>query len=412
MKISSLPAGIAWRYLRAPKSHSAVGAISVISVAGVAVATAAIVCVLSVFNGFKGLLADNLDLLAPDVLVTPATGKTFSNADSIAAEIAAVDGVATVMPAVTDNALAIYDSREMPVTLRGVVPQTYSRITSIDSLFLAGQGMAHYSPDMAAISVGVAQQLGIGAQASDLFLFAPRREGRVNLANPMASFLTDSVSVEGVFQSFQSEYDEKTVICDISAARELFQYTTEATEFEVMINEDADLSGVTDGISKALGDTATVKDRFRQQETHFRMVSIEKWMTFLLLIFILLIASFNIISTLCMLIIEKQSSMSTMSALGMTKGKIGKIFWWESLYVSLTGGIGGITLGVALCLIQEKFGIIKLGGDPDLLVVHAYPVIVEWTDLIIAFIPVIIIGMITACISAAFARSRITATET
>ena len=411
MKACSLPAGIAWRYLRAPKSHAAVGAISVISVAGVAVATAAIVCVLSVFNGFKGLLSDNLNLLAPDILVTPSSGKTFSNADSIATEISALDGVATVMPAVTDNALAIYDSREMPVTLRGVVPQTYSRITSIDSLFVGGHGVAGYSPDMAAISVGVAQQLGIGAQASDLFLFAPRREGRVNLANPMASFLTDSVSVEGVFQSLQSEYDEKTVICDISTARELFQYTTEATEFEVETQEGADISEVAAAISSVLGDSAVVKDRFRQQETHFRMVSIEKWMTFLLLIFILMIASFNIVSTLCMLIIEKQSSMATMSALGMSRRQIGATFWWESIFVSLAGGVSGIILGVTLCLAQEKFGLIKLGGDPDLLVVNAYPVIVEWTDLIIAFIPVIIIGMTTACISAAFARSRITATE-
>lgn len=407
MKIGSLPARIAWRYLRAPKSHSAVSAISIISVVGVAIATAAIVCVLSVFNGFRGLLSDTLDLLAPDVLVTPATGKTFADADSLLNIINKIDGVGTAMPTVTDNALAIYNAKEMPITLRGVVPEIYSEITEIDSLFVNGEGIAGYSPDDAAVSVGVAQQLGTGAGSEGLFLFAPRREGRVNLSNPMASFLTDSVSVRGIFQSLQSEYDENTVICDISTARELFQYTTEATAIEINTDPDADISGVASEINKALGEKAVVKDRFQQQETHFRMVNIEKWMTFLLLIFILMIASFNIISTLCMLIIEKQSSMATMSALGMNRRQIGKTFWWESIYVSLAGGIGGIIIGVALCLIQEKFGLIKLGGDPDILVVHAYPVIVEWSDLLVALIPVAVIGIITAWISAAFARSRV-----
>ncbi len=407
MKIGSLPARIAWRYLRAPKSHSAVSAISIISVVGVAIATAAIVCVLSVFNGFRGLLSDTLDLLAPDVLVTPATGKTFADADSLLNIINKIDGVGTAMPTVTDNALAIYNAKEMPITLRGVVPEIYSEITEIDSLFVNGEGIADYSPDDAAVSVGVAQQLGTGAGSEGLFLFAPRREGRVNLSNPMASFLTDSVSVRGIFQSLQSEYDENTVICDISTARELFQYTTEATAIEINTDPDADISGVASEIHKALGEKAVVKDRFQQQETHFRMVNIEKWMTFLLLIFILMIASFNIISTLCMLIIEKQSSMATMSALGMNRRQIGKTFWWESIYVSLAGGIGGIIIGVALCLIQEKFGLIKLGGDPDILVVHAYPVIVEWSDLLVALIPVAAIGIITAWISAAFARSRV-----
>lgn len=407
MKIGSLPARIAWRYLRAPKSHSAVSAISIISVVGVAIATAAIVCVLSVFNGFRGLLSDTLDLLAPDVLVTPATGKTFADADSLLNIINKIDGVGTAMPTVTDNALAIYNAKEMPITLRGVVPEIYSEITEIDSLFVNGEGIAGYSPDDAAVSVGVAQQLGTGAGSEGLFLFAPRREGRVNLSNPMASFLTDSVSVRGIFQSLQSEYDENTVICDISTARELFQYTTEATAIEINTDPDADISGVASEINKALGEKAVVKDRFQQQETHFRMVNIEKWMTFLLLIFILMIASFNIISTLCMLIIEKQSSMATMSALGMNRRQIGKTFWWESIYVSLAGGIGGIIIGVALCLIQEKFGLIKLGGDPDILVVHAYPVIVEWSDLLVALTPVAAIGIITAWISAAFARSRV-----
>ncbi len=407
MKLSALPARIAWRYLRAPKSHSAVSAISIVSVVGVAVATAAIICVLSVFNGFRGLLNDKLDTLAPDVLITPAKGKTFANADSIAGIVADMPSVEEVMPAVVDNALAISESREMPVTLRGVDPEAYARITSVDSIIFEGAKMKDLTPADAVVSVGTGQQLAIYATGGTLLLFAPRREGRVNLANPMSSFLTDSVSVAGIFQAMQSDYDNNTVICDITTARNLFQYTTEATQLEVKATPGTDLPALASDIELSLGPNALAKDRARQQQTNFRMVEIEKWVTFLLLIFILLIASFNIISTLCMLIIEKQHSMATLSALGMSRKSIGATFWWESMYVSMSGGIAGIITGLALCLIQEHFGLIKLGGDPEAMIITAYPVAVEWGDVLIALAPVTIIGLAAASIASAFARSRI-----
>lgn len=407
MKLSALPARIAWRYLRAPKSHSAVSAISIVSVVGVAVATAAIICVLSVFNGFRGLLNDKLDTLAPDVLITPAKGKTFANADSIAGIVADMPSVEEVMPAVVDNALAISESREMPVTLRGVDPEAYARITSVDSIIFEGAKMKDLTPADAVVSVGTGQQLAIYATGGTLLLFAPRREGRVNLANPMSSFLTDSVSVAGIFQAMQSDYDNNTVICDITTARNLFQYTTEATQLEVKATPGTDLPALASDIEISLGPNALAKDRARQQQTNFRMVEIEKWVTFLLLIFILLIASFNIISTLCMLIIEKQHSMATLSALGMSRKSIGATFWWESMYVSMSGGIAGIITGLALCLIQEHFGLIKLGGDPEAMIITAYPVAVEWGDVLIALAPVTIIGLAAASIASAFARSRI-----
>lgn len=407
MKLSALPARIAWRYLRAPKSHSAVSAISIVSVVGVAVATAAIICVLSVFNGFRGLLNDKLDTLAPDVLITPAKGKTFANADSIADIVADMPSVEEVMPAVVDNALAISESREMPVTLRGVDPEAYARITSVDSIIFEGAKMKDLTPADAVVSVGTGQQLAIYATGRTLLLFAPRREGRVNLANPMSSFLTDSVSVAGIFQAMQSDYDNNTVICDITTARNLFQYTTEATQLEVKATPGTDLPALASDIELSLGPNALAKDRARQQQTNFRMVEIEKWVTFLLLIFILLIASFNIISTLCMLIIEKQHSMATLSALGMSRKSIGATFWWESMYVSMSGGIAGIITGLALCLIQEHFGLIKLGGDPEAMIITAYPVAVEWGDVLIALAPVTIIGLAAASIASAFARSRI-----
>ncbi|MDE6421835.1 MAG: ABC transporter permease [Muribaculaceae bacterium] len=406
---NTLPARIAWRYLRAPKSHSAVSAISVISVVGVAVATAAIICVLSVFNGFRSILSDKLDILAPDVMVTPAVGKTFTDGDSVANVIAEVSGVDMALPAVVDNALAIVDGREMPITLRGVDFQRYPELTRVDSIITGGRKLASLDTKDVVASVGVARQLGFYNGDVPMLIFAPRREGRVNMANPMASFLTDSVNVADIFQAMQTDYDENNVICDISVARDLFQYDAEATAIEVKATPGTDVVRLGTEISNRLGPDFTVKDRYRQQEMNFRMVEIEKWVTFLILIFILVIASFNIVSTLCMLVLEKQQSMATLLALGLSRRKIGGIFWWESMYVALIGGISGVILGLALCLLQEYFGLIRLGGDPSMLVIQAYPVKVEFMDIIYSLIPVILIGLCTAWTASAFARSRLSA---
>ncbi|MBD5310521.1 MAG: ABC transporter permease [Bacteroides sp.] len=405
----TIPARIALRYLRAPKSHSAVSAISIISVVGVAVATAAIVCVLSVFNGFRTLLADRLDTLAPDVLVVPAEGKVFSDGDSIASIAAKIDGVETVMPSVRENALAIFNSREMPVTLHGVDLPVYSRITSLDSLLITGGGQPIADDELtkAIVSIGTASQLGIGETDEPLMIFAPKREGRVNLANPMASFLTDSVRIGGIFQAMQSDYDEKTVICDIGVARDLFQYDNEATSLEIKLKEGADTDKTVKALAEKLGEGAVVKDRLRQQEMNFRMISIEKWVTFLLLIFILVIASFNIISTLCMIVLDKQSSLGTLRAVGMRKGSIAAIFRWESIFVTLEGGAAGIVLGLVLCLLQEHFGLIRLAGDPERMVVTAYPVVVKWWDVAIAAVPVVATGLFTALIAGTFAVRKL-----
>ncbi|MDE6298746.1 MAG: ABC transporter permease [Muribaculaceae bacterium] len=411
MSLFSLPTRIACRYLRAPKSHSAVSAIAIISVVGVAIATAAIVCVLSVFNGFRSLLVDRLDTLAPDVMITPSSGKTFADADSLAEAVGSIKGVEIAMPSVTDNALAIFNSREMPVTLRGIDPALYSRITSLDSLIRqrdeAAAPVAALSPSEVVLSIGTAAQLGIGETDQPLLIFAPRREGRVNLTNPIASFITDSVYSKGIFQSFRNEYDENYIICDISTARNLFQYDTEGTAIEVKTLPGADPSEVARSIEKRFGNSVIVKDRLQQQEINFRMISIEKWVTFLLLIFILIIASFNIISTLCMLVLDKQNSLATLSALGMSRGKIAAVFRRESLIVSLTGGVAGLILGVGLSLLQQHFGLIRLAGDPSNMVVTAYPVVVVPSDVVVAFIPVAVIGVLTALIAGAFARGRI-----
>ena len=408
-----LSARIAWRYLCSKKSHSAVGAISAVSICGIAVATAAIICVLSVFNGFKELIVERVDTLTPDVMVTPAKGKIFPNADSLATILRTLPEVKTVTPTILENALALYDGRETPVSIKGVDFDEYSKVTAVNSLIIDYQkpDSANLLP-VSTLSVGAALRLA-AHPGNRVLLFTPRREGRVNLSNPAASFLQDSVLVTGVYRSNQSEYDENRLLVDIDLARDLLQYDTEASAIELKAAD-----GVTDeqlavAVSTRLNPSSpatqkpyVVKDRLRQQEMNFRMISIEKWVTFLLLFFILIIASFNIVSSLSMLVIEKENSMATLKALGMSRLRISSVFRWESVFVTLVGGVSGIILGLVLSLLQQQFGLIKLQGDPDTLIIRAYPVVVDPTDILITLIPLIAIGFLAAVITGSFARSR------
>lgn len=407
-------AGIAWRYLVSKKSHSAVGAISVVSICGMAVATAAIICVLSVFNGFKGIIADRLDTLSPDIIAVPLKGKVFEDADSIAKRIENIDGVEIASPTLTDNALALCKSREMPVTLKGVDLNNFRKITALDSLIIDRSAQVASIPDSessdAIFSIGAAA--GISAVPEDeVLLFTPIREGRVNLSNPAASFLTDSVTVTEVFRSDQSQFDENLVIVNIDLARDLLQYDSEASAIEILASRGSEITKLTSEISRAIGPRFAVKDRLRQQEMNFRMISIEKWVTFLLLFFILVIASFNIISSLSMLVIEKEKSISTLRAMGFSRRGIGSIFFWESIFVTIIGGISGIAIGIILTLMQEHWGLIKLQGDPGTLTVASYPVHLDPADILITMMPIVIIGFATALITATYARARSRSSE-
>ena len=407
MSRAPLALKIAWRYLMAPKSHGAVNAISIISVVGVAVATAAIVIVLSVFNGFKYHLNARLDTLTPDISVMPALGKVIENGDSLAEVLRKFPGIEESMAEVSDNALVIADSKEMPITLKGVTPEIFSKITSIDSLLLDGSPLNDYSSSQASVAVGVAQRLGFYSAGDTLLVFTPKRHGRVNMANPISSFLTDSLEISSIFRTMQTEFDDNTVICDIETVRALYQYDNEATSIQLKVSSGMDPVVIASKIREQLGDDFIVKDRLQQQEVNFRMVAIEKWITFILLTFILVIASFNIISTLCMLILDKGNSIHTLSHIGLSRRRVGNIFWWESILVTLFGAGAGLILGLVVSLLQEKFSLLKLAGDPESLVIQAYPVKVEWLDLGVTLIPIVIIGLITAWISEAFARGRL-----
>ncbi|MDE5846500.1 MAG: ABC transporter permease [Muribaculaceae bacterium] len=406
---NNIPFIIALRYLFAKKSHSAVNAIALVSVAGVAVATAAVVCVLSVFNGFQAVLTERMDTLSPDFMVTPREGKTIANGDSLAAEIGRIKGVETATPTLTDNALGFFGGRETPITLKGVVPEQYSKVTAIDSLLIGGGTTLRdaTSANPALLSIGLAYKLSMFDYTQPLMVFAPKRTGRFNPANPAAAFVMDSVYVADVFQSLQDTYDENCLFTDISLVRDLLLYDREATAIEIKAAAGADTGALLDRISRQVGDRYEVKDRLMQQQLNFRMVQIEKWMTFLLLFFILVIASFNIVSTLSMLVLEKQDSMRTLSAMGMSRRQIASVFRWESVLVSLFGAIAGLALGAALCLLQEKFGFITIANGGVDEAAMAYPVRLEGMDLLITLAPIAAITAICAWVAGSFANSRL-----
>lgn len=390
---------IAVRYLLSRKSMGAVNVISRISVAGVAVATAATLCVLSVFNGFSELAASRLSKLDPELRIEPAEGKTIADADSLAAAIGAMEGVSRALPVVEERALAVYDGRQMPVTMMGVA-DGFGDMTAIDDIIIDGEYLqADGDYSCATLSVGSAISLAArpGFRAM-LRLYAPRRRGRVNPANPMASFRADSLIVSGVYELEQSEYDADRVIVPLQVARRLLDYTTEATAIAVGTCR-SDAGATASRLRAALGPDYIVKNRLQQQEQSFRMIAVEKWITFVMLAFIVVVASFNVVSTMSMLIIEKRDNMATLSAMGATPRMIRGIFMWESWLISLAGGLAGIVLGVALCLAQEWGGFIKLGGDPSQLSVTVYPVSLSGADIAVVLAMTAAVGLLIGMVA-------------
>lgn len=399
---------IAIRYLFSKKTHNAVNIISLVAVTGVAVATMAIVCILSVFNGFSDLAARQLSRLDPEVKITPASGKTISNGDSLASVIASLPQVAAAVPTIQEQALAIFDQRQIPITLKGITDD-FQSINSIDSLIIDGAfSLRNRELSYATLSVGASMSLK--AYPGDfrwLRIYVPKRTGRINTSNPMSAFRTDSMLVGGVFRVEQQEYDADMIIIPLENARQLLQYTTEASAIEVSLTPGVPATEAITQIKRIIGTDYSVKDRMAQQEQSFRMISVEKWITFVMLAFILVIASFNIISTLSMLVIEKDENIRTFNALGASQSVIARVFMLEGWLISIAGGCIGIITGVALCLIQQYFGVIKLNADPSTLTIDAYPVIVNWLDLLIVFALVFIIGLLTSLTTLLFTRNRV-----
>lgn len=405
--MSLLSSRIALRYFISAKSHGAVNVISFISVAGVAVATAAIVIVLSVFNGFSNLTRSRFSMVDPDVLVTARNGKVFSNADSICEVLLGVDGVAAVAPTLTDRGLVIgSDNAEVGVVFKGI-DSRYTGVTNLDSITeyhlyrSEGDTLAG-----ASVAVGVASQLGL-TPGETVELYTLRRIGRINPANPSTAFFSAQLGLDRILRVDQLEFDADHIFVPLDVARSLLQYADgDASAIEIALAPDASTRAVTNRIKKALGAGYDVLDRDMQNVEAYRMIAVEKWVTFTMLIFILLIAAFNIISTLSLMVIEKRDNMATLRFLGAGVGFVKSVFAKMGFIITVVGGVCGIILGVGLALAQQWGGFIKLNGDSAALTISEYPVRVEICDICAVFALVIVIALAASFSTLIFTKKQ------
>ena len=377
------------------KSHNSINIISGISASGVAIGTMALVCVLSVFNGFESLISDMFSAFDPDLKITLSQGKTFDVNSPELGQVRKLKSVAYFTEVIEENALLRFKDKQMPATVKGVSPD-FQKMTRIDSIMYDGKFMLYDGAFQRAVpGVGVAGILGLGAQFIDpLLIYAPRRSSKINLLRPENSFNQVSTFVSGIFAVQQLQYDDHYVLVSIDLARDLFEYEkTKVTAIELKLASGADKDAVQSQIKNILGEKYQVKNRYEQQESFFKIMLIEKWITYLILCFILLIASFNIIGSLSMLIIDKKADIETLRNLGANNQLIKRIFLFEGWMISAVGALVGIGLGGMLCLLQEHFGFLKLGNG---YVVDAYPVVTNFMDMILVFVTVLVMGFLAA----------------
>ena len=386
---------IAKRYLFSKKSHNAINIISLVAVCGVAVATMATVCALSVFNGFQELAAGMFGAFDPEIKITPVKGKVFNPETDLFLKIRSLPEIDLISESLEDNALLSYQGRETPVILKGVSDK-FAALTNFKSLLIDGsleleRGESNYS----LLAMGLANNLSVNPGfVYPMEVYVPKRKASVNLVDPTKSISREYIYIGGVFRTNQPIYDNNYLIVPIRFARELLDYETEVSAWEIKLKQGAPVHSVQNQIQTILGKDFSVKDRYQQQEDSYKMVSIEKWVTFLMLCFILLLAIFNVTGSLSMLIVEKQSDVLTLRNMGANNRLISRIFLFEGWMISIVGGFAGIVLGVLLCLGQQHFGWLKLGTGANF-AVDAYPVIVSFTDLLFVLFTVLITGFLS-----------------
>lgn len=396
---------IAQRYLFSKKSHNAINVISAISAIGVAIGTMALVCVLSVFNGFESLIAQMFSAFDPDLKITLTEGKTFDLGTKPMSELRNMKSVVYFTEVVEENALLRFKDKQMPATVKGVSAD-FAKMTGVKHIMYDGQFQLYDGAfERAVPGVGVANILGLGAHFIDpILIYAPKRNERVNLLRPENSFNNAAAFVSGIFQVKQQLYDDSYVLISINLARQLFEYdSTKVSSLELKIADNADKIQVQKQIQKLLGSKYQVKNRYEQQENFFKIMKIEKWITYLILSFILLIASFNIIGSLSMLIIDKKEDIETLRNLGADNQLIRQIFLFEGWMIAVVGAFIGIVLGNVLCLLQEYYGVLKLGNE---YVVDAYPVLTNWFDSVLILVTVLLMGFLAAAYPVRYIKNK------
>ena len=388
---------IAWRYLFSRKSHHAINIISAISACGVAVASLAMVCTLSVFNGFQGLVADLFTDFDPQLKVTLAQGRTIRANDPALIALRQRPDVEVATDCLEDQALVVRDGKQIVVTIKGVDDTFSSQVNTEKILYPETEEPLVLHADVleyGLVGVQLAVQLGLQADFSTpLQIYAPKRGERVNMANPMSSFNADELYSPGaVFIVKQAKYDAHYIVTSIDFARRLFDKQGQISQVELRMKSGVNISRAQRDISRQLGPRFVVQNRYEQQEDIFRIMKIEKFIAFLFLTFILLVASFNIVGSLTMLMIDKKSDITTLRNLGAKRTDVQRIFIIEGNMISILGAIIGIAIGVILCTVQQHFGIVGMGKSEGAFIVEAYPVEVNVLDILLIFLTVVFVS--------------------
>lgn len=394
----TFPFYIAKRYLFSRKSHSAINIISGVSVCGVAIATAALVCILSVFNGFQDMVASLFTSFDPELKVVPAQGK-FMKADAPELRVLRQNPhIEVYTETLEDNALLVSNNRQTMVTIKGV-EDNFEQLTHIDDI-LIGDGVFELHADVIDYGIlgsSLLLQLGLPADfSSAIQVFAPRKGERIDLTDPRESLNEDELYSPRVgFMVRQNKYDANYVITNLPFARRLFERPGEVSAVELKLVPGADLDAVQSQMRQQLGDRYQVLNRYEQQEDTFRIMQIEKLISYIFLTFILMIACFNIIGSLSMLIIDKKQDAITLRNLGANEHQISSIFMVEGRMISLLGAVIGIAIGLLLCWLQQEFGLIRFGDSEGSYIIDAYPVSVRAWDVALVFVTVIAVGFLS-----------------
>lgn len=394
----NFPFYIAKRYLFSKKSHNAINVISAISVCGVALATMALVCTLSVFNGFQDLVATFFTAFDPQLKITAVSGKVFDGEDARVLKLAEMPEIELITRTLEDNAMVKYQDRQAMVVVKGV-EDNFEQQSAIDSiLYGRGNPVLHDEvADYVIPGMGLVSVLGSGVRFLDpLVVYAPKRGSKVNLSNPSASFVSGKLFSSGlVFAVSQEKYDMSYMLTSLNFARRLFQYDNEVSSIEVKLKDGYSVAQAKQKITALLGDEFRVQDRYQQQADTFRIMEIEKLISYFFLTFILMIACFNVIGSLSMLIIDKKQDALTLRNLGANDRLIIRIFLLEGRMISFIGAVAGILVGLLLCFVQQQFGIISLGSSAGSFVIDAYPVSIHLTDIILIFLTVLLVGFLS-----------------
>lgn len=390
---------LAWRYLFSKKEHNIINVISGISMIGIMVSTAALVVVLSVFNGMSGIIGGWFNALHPDFEITLREGKSFASDSFPLDQLRALPEVRSVDEIVCDLSLANYEDRQELLYLKGV-PDNYLRDNHFEELVIDGDtALWKLRQPCAVMGTGAAGKLQVNLLSYDMLkLYYPKRTKK-NFANAAEAFNTQYLMPTGVLCT-NTNYDENYIFCPIAFVRELMHYEGEATSVEIQLKEGANEERCRAEISRIVGEKYHIKDKYEQEESLYKTMKSEKFVIYLILAFILILAAFNIIGALGMLILEKKTDTAVLFSMGASKSLIQRVFICEGLLVSALGGLAGTVLGALICLLQQTFHIVKLGGGGAHYIIPYYPVQIQVTDLLMVLLTILLISLLTSIIPA------------